>query len=141
MPEAPTHAQAREKAQEAYRKARVISLVLFAVLAAIPFLAAYLYGFEVGFQLSVGIAILSMVILPTPFGDLLTVCTLWTGTYVQSCPRCLQFGFYSVEIETHECATCGKIEGDVKPIAGGGWVTSDGEEYCSLECSREGDSA
>lgn len=137
MLEASSHAQAREKARHAYRKARVVSFILFAMLCAIPFLAAYLYGFEAGFQASVTIVISSMVILPTPFGDLLTLFTLWTGTYVQSCPRCLQCGFYSVEIETKECAVCGKIEGDVKPIAGGGWIISGDEEYCSITCSKE----
>jgi hypothetical protein len=69
------------------------------------------------------LAIATLAILTlSPLGTFMSVFTLWSGYWVDSCPNCPAVGVSEMRTGYLECDSCGERAVVVEPVVGPGWV-------------------
>lgn len=124
----------RADAVRSLRTARAGSFAITVGVAAVLWAAVAAFG-PVALLLA---AFCSIVLVPSPIGSVASLCTVWAGLVVDSCPRCTDFGIERLRVVGDTCSECGETR--FAPSHTGslpGWIYrgADGPpQFCSWDC-------
>lgn len=120
------------------KRRNILLRVASATLTLGTIAALYLYSDPFGWFMA--LAAVSFAAIPPVVGPLMSIFTLWSGRFVDSCPNCPDVRLRRIEISVERCDWCGHDWVKVDPVSGETRTHVPDEpghyEYCSISCQK-----